>query len=97
MSLPEGLLWRALRARPEGLKFRRQHPIGPYIADFYCPAAKLIVEVDGQSHDMGNRPGHDVRRDEWLTGRGLKVLRVPAAAVLDDVEAVVASIVDACR
>jgi very-short-patch-repair endonuclease len=53
MSLPEGLLWRELRKRPGRFKFRRQHPVGRYIADFYCPAVKLIVEVDGLSHDYG--------------------------------------------
>jgi very-short-patch-repair endonuclease len=47
MSLPEVLLWQALRARPGGWKFRRQHPSGPYVADFYCHEARLIVEVDG--------------------------------------------------
>jgi len=53
---PESLLWQQLRARPHGLKFRRQHPFGPFIAGFYCPAVKLTVEVDGDSHDMGGRP-----------------------------------------
>jgi len=49
-TLPESLLWQHLRQRPHGLKFRRQHPFGPFIADFYCPAARLVVEVDGGSH-----------------------------------------------
>ena len=49
MTLPEGMLWLELRKRPGGFKFRRQHPIGNYIVDFYCPAVRLVVEVDGLS------------------------------------------------
>ena len=63
MSLPEGLLWQELRKRPGGYKFRRQHPILDFIADFYCPTARLILEVDGAAHDMGDRPRRDVERD----------------------------------
>jgi len=47
------MLWQELRRRPNGLKFRRQHPIGRCIVDFYCPAAGLVIEVDGQAHSMG--------------------------------------------
>src|SRR5689334_16373959 len=50
MSLPETLLWRLLRRAPNGVAFRRQHPIGPYVLDFYCPSAKLAIEVDGAAH-----------------------------------------------
>lgn len=96
-SLPEGLLWQALRARPGGLKFRRQHPFGWYIVDFYCPAAKLVIEVDGVSHDMGDRPVHDVRRDGWLSDQGLRVLRFNAADVIRDLDSVVTAILLACR
>jgi very-short-patch-repair endonuclease len=70
MSLPERLLWQALRERPGSLKFRRQHPLGRYVLDFYCPAARLVVEVDGQSHGMGRRPEQDAVRDRWLTEQG---------------------------
>jgi very-short-patch-repair endonuclease len=51
MSLPETVLWRELRKRPDGFKFRRQHPAGVYVVDFYCAAAKLAIEVDGRTHD----------------------------------------------
>ena len=47
LTLPEGLLWRELRKRPEGLKFRRQHPAGPFVLDFVCLQARLAIEVDG--------------------------------------------------
>ncbi|WP_429274614.1 endonuclease domain-containing protein [Novosphingobium gossypii] len=75
-------LWRLLRCRPLRRQFRRQHPIGSYVADFYCDSAKTIIEVDGPSHDMGDRPQHDLRLDEWMRAKGLRVLRIPAALVL---------------
>jgi very-short-patch-repair endonuclease len=55
--------------------FRRPHPIGPYVLDFYCAKARLAIEVDGISHDMGDR---DMRRDAWLEARGITVVRIPA-------------------
>ena len=84
MSLPERMLWQALRLRPAGLKFRCQHPIGPYIVDFYCAAARLAVEVDGMAHDMGDRPRHDIERSNLLKENGYRVLRVSAQRVLAD-------------
>jgi very-short-patch-repair endonuclease len=51
--------------------FRRQHPIGRYVLDFYCAEARLAVEIDGMSHDLGDRPRHDANRDAWLNARGL--------------------------
>jgi very-short-patch-repair endonuclease len=73
------LLWKALRARPDGLKFRRQHPLGVYVVDFYCAAARLVAEVDGESHGRGGNPGRDERRDRWLERQGLRVLRFTAS------------------
>lgn len=93
LSLPEVLLWTALKDRPGALKFRKQHPSGPYVADFYCHAARMIVEVDGAAHEFGDRPQRDAARDRWFTMRGLDVLRVPARNVLDDCDAVVRGIV----
>ena len=81
MSLPEVLLWRQLRQNTEA-KFRRQHPLGPYVLDFYCAAAKLCVEIDGIAHSMGNRPERDAARDDWLGGRGIEIVRIPATDVL---------------
>ena len=97
LTLPEGLLWHALRRRPDGLKFRNQHPMGSCIVDFYCPAARLVVEVDGISHDMGDRPERDQRRDTWLREQGLRVVRFAAADVLSDLESVVTAILAAAR
>jgi very-short-patch-repair endonuclease len=92
MSLPEVLLWEHLRAAKQGMKFRRQHPIGPYIADFYCSAAKLVIEIDGEAHDRGDRPERDIVRDTTMRNAGYEVLRIAAADVLKDMEAVILTI-----
>jgi len=95
LTPPEVALWHYLRGRPGGLKFRRQHPIGPFVADFYCPSAKLVIEVDGTAHDMGGNPIRDIERNAWFLAKGFQVLRVPAAEVKADVQAVVTGIVAA--
>ena len=97
MSLPEVLLWQALRRRPGGLKFRRQHPAGPYTADFFCHEARLVIEVDGEAHERGDRPVRDAERDAWFALRRFKVMRIPAREVLKDVEAVLIGIVAAAK
>ncbi|MFZ2998235.1 endonuclease domain-containing protein [Sphingobium sp.] len=84
LSLPEALLWRLLKGQPQAIKFRRQHPIGPYILDFYAPAQKLAIEIDGAAHDMGDRPNRDATRDAWLREQGFEVLRIPASDILKD-------------
>jgi very-short-patch-repair endonuclease len=85
MSLPEVVLWECLRGRRlNGLRFRRQHPIGPYILDFYCSSARLAVEVDGAAHDFQERARHDKRREAWLGEHGVRVLRFTAQDVLRD-------------
>ena len=85
MSLPEVVLWQALRkGRLAGLRVRRQHPIGPYILDFYCPYARLAIEVDGLAHDTAAVVRHDEARQAWLARQGVTVLRVRASEVLRD-------------
>lgn len=85
LTLPEVALWAELRGkRLGGLRFRRQHPIGPYILDFYCDERRLAVEVDGQMHDQPDALRHDARRDEWLAAKGIRVHRVGARDVLTD-------------
>jgi very-short-patch-repair endonuclease len=74
------------------LKFRRQHPIGPYVLDFYCAEAKLAVEVDGASHSHPDRILHDRRRTEWLARQGVTVFRVTAEAVRVDLDGVLLSV-----
>ena len=70
MSLPEVLLWQRLKGAPQGIAFRKQHPIAPYRADFYCAAARLVIEIDGIPHDLGNRPARDEARARFLNGKG---------------------------
>jgi very-short-patch-repair endonuclease len=85
LSLPELLLWDCLRRRgTDGLRFRRQHPIGRYILDFYCSSARLAIEVDGPYHDDLDQIHHDARRDEWLAGQGIRVMRIAATDILND-------------
>jgi very-short-patch-repair endonuclease len=65
-----------------GLRFRRQHPVGPYILDFYCASARLAVEIDGSAHDSAEQIRHDERRNAWLASRHIRVLRIAAVDVL---------------
>jgi very-short-patch-repair endonuclease len=97
MTLPEGMLWQQLRQRPDGLKFRRQHPIGRCIVDFYCAAARVVIEVDGDVHNRGDGPSNDLRRDGWLRRQGMVVLRFAAVDVINDVRSVTTEIVRRCR
>ncbi len=77
LTRAETILWSRLRPRIfPALRFRRQHPIGPYIADFACPAAKLVVEVDGETHSTQEEQQHDARRTAYMQARGWRVLRV---------------------
>ena len=84
MTLPEVLLWQRLKTRPHGLKFRKQHDAGKHVLDFYCHEVRLIVEVDGIAHDMGDRPERDSQRDDDFAAKGFKIVRIPAAEVLRD-------------
>jgi very-short-patch-repair endonuclease len=87
LSAPEARLWSRLRARLPGQPiFRRQHPIGPYVLDFYCPKARLAIEIDGISHDMGDHPQRDEQRDVWLEKHGITVMRIPAAELNRNVD-----------
>ena len=82
MSLPEVLLWRELR-RSE-LRFRKQHPAGPFVLDFFCARANLAIEIDGIAHDMGDRPERDLARGAWLAERRIDTVRIAAKDVLRD-------------
>jgi len=96
MSLPEVLLWQELRRQSE-FRFRRQHPLGSYVLDFYCPAAKLCVEIDGMAHDMGGNPARDATRDEWLREQGVALLRIPASEVLRSPTNAAEALLSHCR
>ena len=89
---PERLLGSRLRrGQLGGHKFRRQHPLGPYVADFYCHEASLVVEVDGAMH-AGDRKHKDAIRDSWLDERRIAALRVRAVDVFGDLDNVLSSI-----
>ena len=92
LSPPEQLLWSYLRNNQiAALSFRSQHPLGPYIADFYCRDARLIIEIDGKTH-QADQLTHDNTRDEWMQSRGIRVLRVQAKEVFAELDAVVRTI-----
>ena len=93
------MLWNRLRKRASGKPvFRRQHPIRPYVLDFYCAKARLAIELDGMSHDMGDRPQRDLRRDAWLKARGITVMRIPVVDLTHGIDeaadAIVRMVVD---
>ncbi len=76
MTRAETLLWRYLKAHHiDDLAFRRQAPIGAYIADFVCHEARLVVEIDGESHDFDSRQARDAKRDAWFASQGYAVVR----------------------
>jgi very-short-patch-repair endonuclease len=79
-----------------GFKFKRQHPLGAYVLDFYCPATRLAIEVDGISHDMGDNPQRDEKRDVWLGKQGFRVVRFSARDVLNNIDGVVGMILAEC-
>lgn len=98
MTPPEARLWRFLRAhRLHGYGFRRQHPMGPFILDFYCPEARLAVEVDGAVHDDPERIERDRRRTAWLGRQGVRVVRLRATAVRDEIDGVLEFIAGVVR
>lgn len=96
MTLPEGKLWIELRKRPSDYKFRRQHPAGQFVLDFYCASLRLAVEVDGLAHDGAKAVSRDKRRSAWLRERGIATTRIPAREILQDIEAVVTRLVEIC-
>lgn len=98
MSSPEVMLWARLRGRrPDKPTFRRQHPIGSIILDFYCPSARLAVEIDGRTHWDEEAQRSDRMRDQWLEGQGVSVMRIDAASVYRDAGAVAQAILERVR
>ena len=90
-TVPERILWSALRDRRlAGLKFRRQVPVGPYFVDFICVEARLVIELDGESHE--GRQRYDTKRTEYLESQGYRMFRVTNDDVFEDLEAVAIAI-----
>ena len=95
LTRAEALLWRYLKAHHiDGLAFRRQVPMGHFIADFVCHAARIIIEIDGASHDFETRQRRDQRRDEWFASQQYLVVRFSNEQVLKNLEGVIESIRD---
>ena len=84
----EMILWGRLKEYFPELKFRRQHPISIYIADFYCHSQKLIIEIDGSVHDLEEVKSNDEIRQKDLEDLGLRVLRFKAKEIMNDLESV---------
>lgn len=87
----ESILWKKLKSKQLEYKFRRQQGIGKYIVDFYCPELKLIIELDGRSHD-GEQFYKDLMRDKYLKDLGLYIIRYTSDQVLRDIQSVVIDI-----
>ncbi|NLS29309.1 hypothetical protein S2M10_43310 [Sphingomonas sp. S2M10] len=92
LSLPEVLLWQRLRRNALGTRARNQHPVGPYVVDFHVAALRLVIEVDGQVHAAPARIAHDRRKDRLRADNGYRVVRISAAEILQDADAVASSI-----
>ena len=86
----ERQLWKYLARSQTGAKFSRQMPVGPYFADFLCRELKLVIELDGHSHDFA--PERDLKRDLWMKGKGYAVMRFTNAGVMANTEGVIAAI-----
>ncbi len=90
MTRAETLLWRYIKAnRIDGLGFRRQMPLGHYVLDFVCLSAKLVIELDGETHDFASRQTADKKRDAFLASEGFRVLRFTNDEVLSKLAGVV--------
>lgn len=89
MTKAEVILWTHLRRRAlDGARFRRQHPVGPYIADFACASAKLIVEVDGATHSTPAELAYDAGRTKYLESEGWSVVRVSNTDIYENMDGV---------
>ena len=93
----EAKVWEAVRHRQLGFKFRRQHPIGRFIADFYCAEVSLVVEIDGDSHTPPDQADYDAARGQWLEEHGYRVIRFTAEQVEENLAGVVEGIRKACE
>ncbi len=93
----EAQLWFYLRKHATGFKFRRQHPVGPYIVDFYCATAHLVIEVDGGQHFEPDGLQKDAARTRDIQARGLKVIRFTNTEVLHETDSVLSVILEALQ
>ena len=94
-TLPERLL--KSRFKCADLRIRHQHPIGDFVVHFYCASARLVIEIDGIAHDMGDNPARDVARDKWIEAQGYCVVRIAATEVLRDPDEAAQAILALCQ
>ena len=93
MTDTEKMLWKHLRRKNlDGYRFRRQHPLDRYVLDFYCPALKLAVELDGSQHNTKEGRTSDNERTAWLQGQGIRVLRFQNTDVVTNIDSVIKEI-----
>jgi very-short-patch-repair endonuclease len=89
MPKAEILLWKSLyRKQLLGCKFRRQYGVGPYVIDFYCPALKIAIELDGDSHYQPGAAEHDAERQNYIESFGIEFLRFTNADIFEDLDGV---------
>lgn len=91
-TVAEKILWQKLNKNQLGVRFKRQHPIENFIADFYCHTAKLVIEVDGGSHTLQKQRFYDANRSDIMNSYGLKVIRFTNEDVINDIDSVVSII-----
>jgi len=95
MPSAEQRLWFFIRRKQlVGFRFRRQHTIGPYVADFVCVETKLVIELDGDQHGLGVAPDHDAKRNNFMENEGWTILRFWNNQVYDNVDGVLEMILD---
>jgi len=93
MSKPEALVWNRLRnGQVNGLKFRRQYGVGKYILDFYCTKIRFAIEIDGNSHYLGDKIDQDSERAKYLSSRNIRVLRFTNLEVMENLDGVICNI-----
>ncbi len=94
MTEAEKVLWKVIRRDSLGVRFRRQYGIGKFIADFYCPSLKLVIEVDGGGHFTVSGKKYDRVRTEYMNSIGIEVIRYKNRDVLNNMQSVIDSLLD---
>jgi very-short-patch-repair endonuclease len=98
MPEPEKRIWARLRAKQiNGHKFRRQYSIGNFIVDFYCPEAKLAIEIDGDSHFSDKQSLYDVARQKYIESKGIHFLRFTNKDIIENAEGVLVRITESLK
>jgi very-short-patch-repair endonuclease len=88
LTTPERKLWEILRNKQLSIRFRRQHPVDPYILDFYCPSYHLAIEIDGDTHGEEKQQIYDTKRTEFLKSKGITLIRFTNQDIMKNIEGV---------